>query len=100
MIANSQLDRIRNVDTVDPYWLAMAKHNSRGSQTEIVRPNPTRLDFLNDSIAKSVGSSLDNRYGNYRNYIASLIDKYPNTKISEDAKKGLKGIDDNIDKIK
>lgn len=100
MIANSQLDRIRNVDTVDPYWLAMAKHNSRGSQTEIVRPNPTRLDFLNDSITKSVGSSLDNRYGNYRNYIASLIDKYPNTKIAEDAKKGLKGIDDNIDKIK
>ena len=100
MIANSQLDRIRNIDTVDPYWLAMAKQSTRGSQTEVVKPNPTRLNFLNDSIAKSVSSSLDNRYGNYRNYIAGLIDKYPNTKIAEDAKKGLEGIDKNLDKIK
>lgn len=99
MIANSQMDRMRAIDTVDPYWLAMAKQRmSSQPNQEIVRTNPTRLDFLNDSMAKNVTSSLSGRFDNYRNYIAGLVDKYPNSKIAEDAKKGLAGIDKNIEK--
>lgn len=94
MIADSQRDRIVNQDTVDPYWLAMAKQSARSSgDTDIIRPNPTRLDFLNDSITRGTMSGIGSRFSNYKDYIASLVTKYPNTKIAEDARKGLKNLD-------
>lgn len=94
MIADSQRDRIVNQDTVDPLWLIQAKHTaSRTGKDEIIRPNPTRLDFLNESITRSVQSRIGSRFDQYRNYIEGLISKYPNTKIAQDAKKGVQNID-------
>lgn len=94
MIADSQRDRIINQDTVDPYWLAMAKQSARSSgDADIIRPNPTRLDFLNESITKSTTSRIGSRFESYKDYIAGLVTKYPNTKIAEDARKGLKNLD-------
>lgn len=94
MIADSQRDRIVNQDTVDPLWLIQAKYAaSRTGRDEIIRPNPTRLDFLNESITRSVQSRIGSRFGQYRNYIEGLISKYPNTKIAQDAKKGVQNID-------
>lgn len=93
MIADSQRDRIVNQDTVDPYWLAMAKQSNRGSNEEVIRPNPTRLDFLNDSITRNTMSGIGNKFNSYRDYISSLITKYPNSKIADDARKGLRNID-------
>lgn len=101
MIADSQRDRIVEQETVDPYWLAQAKHSmTRPGSTEIVRPQPTRLDFLNDTMYKSVKNKVGARLDTgYRDYIQSLITKYPNTKIAEDAKKGLANIDNMTDKM-
>lgn len=101
MIADSQRDRIVEQETVDPYWLAQAKHSmTRSGSTEIVRPQPTRLDFLNDTMYKSVKNKVGARLDTgYRDYIQSLITKYPNTKIAEDAKKGLANIDNMTDKM-
>nr|DAX21874.1 MAG TPA: hypothetical protein [Caudoviricetes sp.] len=94
MIADSQRDRIVNQDTVDPLWLIQAKRAaSRTGKDEIIRPNPTRLDFLNESITRSVQSRIGSRFDQYRNYIEGLISKYPNTKIAQDAKKGVQNID-------
>lgn len=94
MIADSQRDRIVNQDTVDPLWLMQAKHAaSRTGRDEIIRLNPTRLDFLNESITRSVQSRIGSRFDQYRNYIEGLISKYPNTKIAQDAKKGVQNID-------
>lgn len=94
MIADSQRDRIVNQDTVDPLWLTQAKHAaSRTGRDEIIRSNPTRLDFLNESITRSVQSRIGSRFDQYRNYIEGLISKYPNTKIAQDAKKGVQNID-------
>lgn len=94
MIADSQRDRIVNQDTVDPLWLMQAKYAaSRTGKDEIIRPNPTRLDFLNESITRSVQSRIGSRFDQYRNYIEGLISKYPNTKIAQDAKKGVQNID-------
>jgi hypothetical protein len=94
MIADSQRDRIVNQDTVDPLWLIQAKQAaSRTGKDEIIRPNPTRLDFLNESITRSVQSRIGSRFDQYRNYIEGLISKYPNTKIAQDAKKGVQNID-------
>lgn len=94
MIADSQRDRIVNQDTVDPLWLIQAKHTaSRTGKDEIIGPNPTRLDFLNESITRSVQSRIGSRFDQYRNYIEGLISKYPNTKIAQDAKKGVQNID-------
>lgn len=94
MIADSQRDRIVNQDTVDPLWLIQAKHAaSRTGKDEIIRSNPTRLDFLNESITRSVQSRIGSRFDQYRNYIEGLISKYPNTKIAQDAKKGVQNID-------
>lgn len=94
MIADSQRDRIVNQDTVDPLWLIQAKHAaSRTGRDKIIRPNPTRLDFLNESITRSVQSRIGSRFDQYRNYIEGLISKYPNTKIAQDAKKGVQNID-------
>ena len=94
MIADSQRDRIVNQDTVDPLWLIQAKHAaSRTGKDEIIRPKPTRLDFLNESITRSVQSRIGSRFDQYRNYIEGLISKYPNTKIAQDAKKGVQNID-------
>mgnify|MGYP000265964722 FL=1 len=94
MIADSQRDRIVNQDTVDPLWLIQAKHAaSRTGRDEIIRSNPTRLDFLNESITRSVQSRIGSRFDQYRNYIEGLISKYPNTKIAQDAKKGVQNID-------
>lgn len=94
MIADSQRDRIVNQDTVDPLWLIQAKHAaSRTGKDETIRPNPTRLDFLNESITRSVQSRIGSRFDQYRNYIEGLISKYPNTKIAQDAKKGVQNID-------
>ncbi len=94
MIADSQRDRIINQDTVNPLWLLQAKQAAKGTgQDEIIRPNPTRLDFLNESITRSTQSRIGSRFDQYRNYIESLITKYPNSKISEDAKKGVQNID-------
>ena len=101
MIADSQRDRIVEQETVDPYWLAQAKHSmTRSGSTEIVKPQPTRLDFLNDTMYKSVKNKIGARLDTgYRGYIESLITKYPNTKIAEDAKKGLANIDNMTDKM-
>ena len=94
MIADSQRDRIINQDTVDPLWLIQARYAaSRTGKDEIIRPNPTRLDFLNESITRSVQSRIGSRFDQYRNYIEGLISKYPNTKIAQDAKKGVQNID-------
>lgn len=94
MIANSQRDRIVNQDTVDQLWLIQAKYAaSRTGKDEIIRPNPTRLDFLNESITRSVQSRIGSRFDQYRNYIEGLISKYPNTKIAQDAEKGVQNID-------
>lgn len=97
MIADSQRDRRVNQDTVDPLWLIQAKYAaSRTGKDEIIRPNPTRLDFLNESITRSVQSRIGSRFDQYRNYIEGLISKYPNTKIAQDAKKGVQNIDNMI----
>lgn len=94
MVADSQRDRIINKDDVNPLWLIQAKYAARGTgQDEIIRPNPTRLDFLNESITRSVQSKIGSRFDQYRDYIGSLVDKYPNSKIAEDAKKGVQNID-------
>lgn len=95
MIASSQIDRTRRPQlTVDPLWLVQAKAAaSRIGRDEIIRPNPTRLDFLNESITRSVQSRIGSRFDQYRDYIESLVNKYPNTKIAQDAKKGVKNID-------
>lgn len=95
MIASSQIDRTRRPQlTVDPLWLVQAKAAaSRTGKDEIIRPNPTRLDFLNESITRSVQSRIGSRFDQYRDYIESLVNKYPNTKIAQDAKKGVKNID-------
>lgn len=94
MIADSQRDRIVNQDTVDPLWLIQAKYDaSRTGKDEIIRLNPTRLDFLNESITRSVQFRIGSRFDQYRNYIEGLISKYPNTKIAQDAKKGVQNID-------
>lgn len=95
MIASSQIDRTRRPQlTVDPLWLVQAKAAaSRTGRDEIIRPNPTRLDFLNESITRSVQSRIGSRFDQYRDYIESLVNKYPNTKIAQDAKKGVKNID-------
>ena len=61
----------------------------RQGKDEIIRPNPTRLDFLNESITRSVQSRIGSRFDQYRNDIEGLISKYPNTKIAQDAKKGV-----------
>lgn len=92
MIADSQRDRIVNQDTVDPYWLTMARTNSRGANN-IASLNPTRLDFINSTVAKSSTNSIGRRFEDYRNYINGLIDKYPDTEISKNAKRGLANID-------
>lgn len=91
MIADSQRDRIVNQDTVDPYWLATARSSGRGTDN-ITRLNPTRFDFMNATVARSHTNNIGNRFENYRNYISSLIDKYPNSDISKNAKKGLNNI--------
>lgn len=94
MIADSQRDRIVNQDTVNPLWLLQAKESAkRSGKDEIIRPNPTRLDFLNESITRSVQSRIGSRFDQYRNYIEGLITKYPNSKIADDAKKGVQNID-------
>lgn len=94
MIADSQRDRIVNQDTVNPLWLLQAKESARRSgKDEIIRPNPTRLDFLNESITRSVQSRIGSRFDQYRNYIEGLITKYPNSKIADDAEKGVQNID-------
>lgn len=101
MIADSQRDRIVEQEAVDPIWLAQAKHAmTRPGTTEIVKPQPTRLDFLNDTMYKSVKNKVGARLDTgYRDYIASLVTKYPGTKIAEDAKKGLKNIDTMSEKM-
>lgn len=97
MIADSQRDRMLNQDTVNPLWLLQARESAkRSGQNEIIRPNPTRLDFLNESITRSVQSRIGSRFDQYRNYIEGLIDKYPNSKIADDAKKGVRNIDNMI----
>ena len=94
MIADSQRDRIVNQDTVNPLWLLQAKESvKRSGKDEIIRPNPTRLDFLNESITRSVQSRIGSRFDQYRNYIEGLITKYPNSKIADDAEKGVQNID-------
>lgn len=94
MIAQSQIDRtIRPNMTVDPVWLQMAKLSNRGQNQEIVKPQPTRLDFINDSVYRASSSKIGSRFGGYKEYMASLIEKYPNTKIAKDAEKGLKNIE-------
>lgn len=94
MIADSQRDRIVNQDTVNPLWLLQAKESAkRSGKDEIIRPNPTRLDFLNESITRSVQSRIGSRFDQYRNYIEGLITKYPNSKIAYDAEKGVQNID-------
>lgn len=94
MIADSQRDRIVNQDTVNPLWLLQAKESAkRSDKDEIIRPNPTRLDFLNESITRSVQSRIGSRFDQYRNYIEGLITKYPNSKIADDAEKGVQNID-------
>lgn len=95
MIAQSQIDRtLRPNMSVDPVWLQMAKLNRSGrGQEEIVKPQPTRLDFINDSIYKTSSSKIGSRFGGYKEYISSLIEKYPGTKIAKDAEKGLKNIE-------
>lgn len=98
MIADSQRDRIVNKDTVNPLWMLQARESARRTgQDEIIRPNPTRLDFLNESITRSVQSRIGSRFDQYRNYIEGLINKYPNSKIAEDAKKGVRNIDNMMD---
>lgn len=92
MIADSQRDRIVNQDTVDPYWLATMKNRNTGSDN-ITRLNPTRLDFMNATVARSSTGNIGKRFEDYRNYISSLISKYPDSDISRNAKKGLDNID-------
>lgn len=92
MIADSQRDRIVNQDTVDPYWLATMKSRNTGSDN-ITRLNPTRLDFMNATVARSSTGNIGKRFEDYRNYISSLISKYPDSDISRNAKKGLDNID-------
>lgn len=95
MIADSQRDRIIEQETIDPYWLAMAKKSFSGSgNVDVVKSNPTRLDFLNDTMYKTASKNLGGRFDNYKQYLSSLITKYPNSKIAKDAKKGLQNIDD------
>lgn len=96
MIAQSQIDRtLRPKLDVDPVWLQMVKSSRSGSgQQEIIRPQPTRLDFINDSVYKNTSSNLGARFGGYKQYLSSLIDKYPNTDIAKNAAKGLKGVED------
>lgn len=53
MIADSQRDRIRNVDTVDPAWLAQLRASaSRSGTVDVQRPAPTRLDLINSGVTE------------------------------------------------
>ncbi|MFR0885641.1 MAG: tetratricopeptide repeat protein [Lachnospira eligens] len=73
----------------------MAKKSFSGSgSVDVVKANPTRLDFLNDTMYKTASKNLGGRFDNYKQYLSSLITKYPNSKIAKDAKKGLQNIDD------
>lgn len=92
MIADSQMDRMVIHDEIDPYWLKM-KTSKLASTSDVIEQKPTRLDFLNATVGESAAKKLGVKQNNYRDYIASLIDKYPNTKIAENAKKGLANID-------
>lgn len=92
MIADSQMDRMVVHDEIDPYWLKM-QMSKPALTPDVVEQKPTRLDFLNATVGESAAKKLNVKQNNYRDYIASLIDKYPNTKIAENAKKGLANID-------
>ena len=63
MIADSQRDRIINQDTVNPLWLIQAKNNN--DNPTIIRQNPTRLDFLNSSVEKTVLPQLNSAYSSF-----------------------------------
>ncbi len=86
MIADSQRDRIVNQDTVNPYWLAIAKQriNNPGNE-EIIKPNPTRIDFLNTSITKTIEKRIGDRIPQYLNTLDNLsINK--NARVAAKAK--------------
>lgn len=60
MVADSQRDRIVNQDTVDPYWLAMAKHTASGAgQPKVEQPLPTRQE----KITYDLGNKAREVYG-------------------------------------
>lgn len=66
MIADSQRDRIRNVDTVDPAWLAQLRASaSRSGTVDVQRPVPTRLDLINEGINARVNQLFKNNVGKY-----------------------------------
>ena len=66
MIADSQRDRIRNVDTVDPAWLAQLRASaSRSGTVDVQRPAPTRLDLINEGINARVNQLFKNNIGKY-----------------------------------
>lgn len=58
MIADSQRDRIMNQDTVDPYWLAMAKQGMSG-QPKVETQLPTRQE----KITYDLGTKAREVYG-------------------------------------
>lgn len=88
MIADSQRDRIVNQDTVDPYWLIMAKQRiSNSGNEEIIKPNPTRVDFLNTSIERTTKERIGNRFPKYMNMLneaANSSDAKTSTKAKKD----------------
>lgn len=68
MIADSQRDRIRNVDTVDPAWLASLRaSNSRNGTTDVQQTMPTRLDLINEGINTKINQLFRNNVGRYYN---------------------------------
>lgn len=73
MIADSQRDRIINQDTVNPLWLLQAKANY-ANKTQIIRPNPTRLDFLNTTIGETVVPKLESAQADFAKENPAIMD--------------------------
>lgn len=101
MIVDANRDRIiRPTLTVDPAWMLQLKADATSKKQtgkESAMPEPTLLDFTTKSHTDTIRGRIGSDIMSYRNYIQGLTTKYgENSKIAQDAKKGLAGIDREI----
>lgn len=89
MIADSQRDRIVELETVDPYWLATIKSGSGQQQTQTVLP--TRQQMIEKDWSNKVYPKFGNIPEAAQKEIQQLIgdakkayDRYQNTKSDKD----------------
>ena len=96
MIVSANRDRIiRPTLTVDPAWMLQQRQTAAkksGKQPAI--PEPTLIDFTTKSQQEAIKGRMGQDILSYRSYIEGLTTKYgPDSKITQDAKQGLIGID-------